>query len=138
MDNNQYFNHYQIDKKVDISENSNTLIKKSITCLKIGFWYILAFAIYILIFVFISASKVNAGASAIVVSILMGLFFVFLLIKMYAYSDVYKIFRETQTQKALEDVLAAQKGFYWWIFVLPLIFMGVAFGLAFLAFFIVG
>ena len=123
-------------KQVDISEKSDELIKKSITCLKIGFSFILFFSALSMISGFVSISKANAGASGIVALILMSLFFVFLLIKMYAYSDVYKIFRETQTQKALEDVLDAQKGFYWWIFVLPLIFFGLAFGLAFLAFII--
>jgi hypothetical protein len=46
---------------------------------------------------------------------------------MYAYIGDYKVFRETKTQKALEDLLDAQKGYYLWIYLLPVILIGLAF-----------
>ena len=117
--------------KIEISEKSDRLMKKSITYLEIGFWVIavvcsipLIFKLMIMILTFSSFNANMVGE--ITALILGGGICVFLLIKMYAYIGDYKVFRKTKTQKALEDLLDAQKGYYWWIFVLPWILLCLA------------
>lgn len=111
------------EKKIEISEKSDQLMRRSITYLKIGFWTIVVWGVLALIS---SLANFNRGeASGIVMLLFIGMIFVFLLIKMYAYIGDYKIFRETKSQQALEDLLDAQKGYYGWIYLLPLIFIGL-------------
>jgi predicted RND superfamily exporter protein len=107
------------EKEIEISEKSDRLMKKSIAYLKVGFWTFAVWSVLILISTFVNFSK-NAIAG-IVVFIFVVLILGALLIKMYAYIGDYKKFKETKTQKALEDLLDAQKGYYGWIYFLPLI-----------------
>jgi len=112
------------EKRIEISEKSDQLIKKSITYLKIGFWTIVVWSVFALISTLVNFSK--SGAGGIVALIFIGAIFGVLLIKMYAYIGDYKIFRETKTQQALEDLLEAQKGYYGFVYLLPLIMIGLA------------
>ena len=115
------------EEKVVISEKSDKLMKRSITYLKIGFWTFL---------VILSGSVISAWAQGIMFGgmggSLIGPLFVwcilgFLLTKMYAYIAAYKVFRATKTQQALENLLKLQKGYYGWVYLLPLIVFSIAF-----------
>ena len=112
------------EKKIEISEKSDRLIKKSIVYLKTGFWTVAVWAALVLISALANLSK--SVASGIAALILTGAIFGALLIKMYAYIGDYKVFKETKTQQALEDLLDAQKGYYGFIYLLPLIMTGLA------------
>ena len=107
------------ENQIEISDKSDRLMKRSISYLQIGFWFIFIISVISLITNFIIGGI--EGVERIVALILVATILVFLIIKMYAYIGDYKLFRKTKTQKALEDLLDAQKGFYWWIFVLPII-----------------
>jgi uncharacterized membrane-anchored protein len=112
------------EKKIEISEKGDQLIKKSITYLQIGFWTIIVWSVLALISALANFSE--SGAIGIVALIFIGAIFGVLLIKMYAYIGDYKVFRKTKTQQALEDLLDAQKGYYGFIYLLPVIMVGVA------------
>ena len=120
------------EKKIEISEKSDQLMKRSITYLKIGFWTVVVISVLSLIKNIVDFTKYGINVVGVFGLILMGLIFGFLLIKMYAYIGDYKIFRETKTQQTLEDLLDAQKGYYGWIYLLPLIMVGLALVAAFI------
>jgi len=113
------------EKKIEVSEKSDQLMRMSITYLKIGFWTIVVWTVLALISALVNFSK-SSVVGGIVILIFMGAIFGVLLIKMYTYIGDYKIFKETKTQQALEDLLGAQKGYYRWIYLLPLIIVGLA------------
>ncbi|GHT32700.1 hypothetical protein FACS189434_05100 [Bacteroidia bacterium] len=113
------------EMRIEISEKSDKLMKRSITYLKIGFWSFLT--LFVLQLISVLLLNESNGMGKFITLILVGVIVGFLLIKMYAYIGDYKIFRETKTQQALEDLLDAQKGYYGWIYVLPLILVVVAF-----------
>ena len=76
---------------------------------------------------FLEGLKFKAGgAGGIILLFLGGAVFGVFLIKMYIYIGDYKIFRETKTQQALENLLVAQKSYYGVVYVLPLIIISLA------------
>jgi len=123
------------DEKIAISEKSDQMMKKSITYLTVGFWSVailMAIQLSSMLLINNNVSGIGIGSN-IFATLIVGGIIAFLLIKMYAYIGDYKIFRETKTQQALEDLLDAQKGYYGWIYILPAVIIGVA-----LIFFIFG
>ena len=124
------------EKKIEISEKSDRLMKRSIIYLQIGFWTVVGeasvFSLALMSFLLGGGSK-WIGAF-LVLLLLMGGVFAFWLTKMYAYIGDYKIFRKTKTQQALEDLLDAQKGYYGWIYLFPLIIIALSPFIALIAF----
>lgn len=106
------------EMKIEISEKSDKLIKKSISYLQIGLWTNVVLSVLVLISILVVFNKSVADR---IYALILGTILSFVLIKMYAYIGDYKVFRETKTQQALEDLLDAQKGYYGWIYLLPYI-----------------
>lgn len=111
------------EMKIEISEKSDKLIKKSISYLQIGLWTNVVWSVLVLIstLVVFNKSITDRIYALVLYALILGAIISFGLIKIYAYIGDYKVFRETKTQQALEDLLDAQKGYYWWIYVLPYI-----------------
>ena len=110
--------------EMEISEKSDKAIKKSITYLTIGFWTLAVWGAFALI-----ASLANfytLGAGEMITIILVGVALGLLLKNMHSYIKVYKTFRETKTEQAFENLLEAQKRYYGFIYILPLIMIGLA------------
>ena len=110
-----------VNEKIEMSEECDRLMKRSIAYLKIGFWTIVVWTVLLLISILGYFSMGISVLSGILGVICIGAIFGLFLLKMYAYIRHYKIFRNTKTQQALEDLLDAQKGYYCFIYlVLPL------------------
>jgi uncharacterized membrane-anchored protein len=128
---NDQIEHQDLDVKmeadkqtIEISEKSDYLMYRAITFLKVGFWTVVVFAALAVFSALLHLGKnVLFG---IIWLIFIGTVFRFLLVRMYDYIAAYKIFRKTKRKRALEELLDAQQSYYWWIYLLPIILIGLA------------
>jgi uncharacterized membrane protein YwaF len=119
-------------QSIEISAKAEKSMKKSIRYLTIFLWTVSCFsalAIVGSVIRFFDGMSLH-GSSVNVAGLFSTLFMVVLLgvtiIKIYAYLGDYKIFIKHKNQNALDDLLDAQRGFYGWIFLMPLILSGIS------------
>jgi uncharacterized membrane protein (DUF485 family) len=122
-------------QSIEVSEKAEKLMKKSVRYLTILLWTVICFSALAIVsnvirFFNMSWRRQLFGGSVNWAALLSILFMVVLLvvtiIKIYAYLGDYKIFIKHKSENTLDDLLDAQRGFYGWIILMPLILLGIS------------
>jgi uncharacterized membrane protein len=128
-------------QSIEVSEKAEKLMKKSVRYLTIFLWTVSCFsalAIVGSVIIFFYSMSFDGRfysmrfygssiyGSGIFPTLFMVVFLGVTIIKIYAYLGDYKIFIKHKNQNALDDLLAAQRGFYGWFLLMPLILVGIS------------
>jgi hypothetical protein len=126
---------------VEFSEKAGKAMRKSVGYLNVYFWTVICFSVLVLLRFMLATGQFNESGLSAGTTRLFTFFALALLgvtiVKVYAYLRDYKNFIASKSKRTLEDMLDAQRRFYGWVFVMPLIVFGVVFGIA-LVLFILG
>jgi hypothetical protein len=114
---------------IEISEKAGKMMKKSIKYLKVYFWTIIIVSVLVVLrslLLVVGGLEYGGGTTLLLVTLFTLATLGMTLVKTYAYIGDYRIFITSKSPNAWEDMLDAQKGFYGWVFVMPLILIVVS------------
>jgi hypothetical protein len=112
-------------QSIEVSEKAEKLMKKSVRYLRIGFWMIICFVVIGSVRLFISALMSGNVVMLIPLVFLVVALWGVTILKCNDYLKDYSSLIEYKDPITLEYMLDAQRKFYRWIILQPLILLGI-------------